>query len=240
MYVELIDLLTPFTYFQTICEINAKRIYSSSVSAPCRSVLMTAKALNLKLNLKPMDLMKGEHLTPAFLKLNPQHTIPTLVDNEFAIWESRAICVYLVEKYGKADDSLYPKDPKTKAVINQRLYFDMGNLFKQFYDYYFASFYGREMNPEDLIKLQGSMEFLNTFLEVSGFVAGTPVITVADLSIFATVSTVEAFTFDFTAYPRVEKWLKMMKETAPGREQNAEGVIEMKIALSTFQASQKN
>lgn len=89
---------------------------------------MVAKALGVNLNLKTIDTHNKEHLTPEFIKLNPQHTIPTLVDNGFAIWESRAILVYLAEKYGK-NDSLYPKDPQKRAVVNQRLYFDMGTLY---------------------------------------------------------------------------------------------------------------
>lgn len=188
---------------------------------------MTAAALRLKLNLKPINVQAKEHLTPEFLKLNPQHMVPTLVDNEFSIWESRAICIYLVDKYAH-NDSLYPKDPKTRAVINQRLYFDMGTLFKSFAEYYFASYFGKEMTPENLTKFEESVGFLNTFLEGHEYVAGTKKISIADIAVFATVSTVEIFDFDFSSYPNVQKWLELMKETAPGRELNADGIEKMK------------
>lgn len=70
-----------------------------------------------------------------FFQLNPQHVIPTINDNGFVLWESRAIITYLVQQYGK-DDSLYPKDPKKRAVVDQRLYFDMGTLYAKFAEYY--------------------------------------------------------------------------------------------------------
>lgn len=60
--------------------------------------------------------------------MNPQHTVPTMDDNGFYIWDSHAISTYLIQKYGK-DDSLYPKDLQKRAVIDQRLHFDSGTLF---------------------------------------------------------------------------------------------------------------
>lgn len=44
--------------------------YYTPGSAPCRSVLLAAKAVGIELNLKPLDLMKGEHLKPEFVKVS--------------------------------------------------------------------------------------------------------------------------------------------------------------------------
>jgi hypothetical protein len=43
--------------------------YYMPASAPCRTVLLAAKALGVDLNLKLTNLMAGEHLKPEFLKV---------------------------------------------------------------------------------------------------------------------------------------------------------------------------
>lgn len=63
------------------------------------------------------------------LQLNPQHTVPILVDDDFVIWDSHAIAGYLVGQYAE-DDTLYPKDDvRKRAVIDQRLHFENGVLY---------------------------------------------------------------------------------------------------------------
>ena len=70
-----------------------------------------------------------------FFQMNPQHTIPTLVDGDFILNESRAAAAYLINKYGgEKKDKLYPQDLKTRAIVDQRLYFDMGTFYKAFGD----------------------------------------------------------------------------------------------------------
>lgn len=103
-------------------------LYWNHISSPTRFVLLTATELGLQLELRPISLIDGDHLKPEFLKINPMHTIPTLNDNGVIIWDSHAICTYLVEKYGK-DDQLYPKDLLQRAQVDQRLHFDGGFLF---------------------------------------------------------------------------------------------------------------
>ncbi|XP_073817740.1 glutathione S-transferase 4 [Musca autumnalis] len=205
--------------------------YYLPLSAPCRSVLMTAKALGLELNKKLLNLFEGEHMKPEFLKINPQHTIPTLVDNGFSIWESRAIMVYLVEKYGKQDDPLYPSCPQKRALINQRLYFDMGTLYQSFANYFYPQFKeNKPADPELLKKLEVAIEFLNTFLSQTKYVAGDN-LTLADLAILATISTFEAVNIDFSKFENVTKWYALVKETAPGADENATGALEMKTLI---------
>ncbi|EDV94338.1 glutathione S-transferase 1-1 [Drosophila grimshawi] len=196
-------------------------------SAPCASVIMTAKALGVELNKKLINIMEGEHLKPEYVKINPQHTIPTLVDNGLALWESRAILIYLVEKYGK-DDSLYPKDPKEQALINQRLYFDMGVLYKSFGDYYYPQIReGKPANPEDYKKIETALDFLDTFLQGQQYVAGGQ-LTIADISILSSVSTLVVMGFDLSKYPSVAKWFENAKKETPAWNEVWEGLQKTK------------
>ncbi|XP_060525565.1 glutathione S-transferase 1-like [Cylas formicarius] len=204
-------------------------LYYQPGSAPCRAVLLTAKALGVQLNLKLLDLMKSEHLTPEFLKLNPQHTIPTLVDQGFAIWESRAICTYLISAYGK-DDSLYPKDPKKRAVVDQRLFFDIGTLYARFADYFYPQMFGgAPADSAKLDKIKEAFKFLDTFIGGNDYVAGST-LTVADLSLVATASTIiEVAGVDVSPYKNVARWYGKVKATAPGyKEANETGLNQFK------------
>jgi glutathione S-transferase len=201
-------------------------------SAPCRAVQMTASAVGVDLNLKPLDLFAGEHLKPEFLQINPQHTIPTLVDDGFALWESRAIMIYLVEKYGEGKESLYPSDPQARALVNQRMYFDMGTLYQRFADYYYPIIFRKMPADQEKFKaLETAVDFLNTFLDGQEYAAGDA-ITLADITLVASVSTLDAAGFDLSNYPNVQKWFENCKSAVPGYDLNEAGIEEFKKFIS--------
>jgi glutathione S-transferase len=55
--------------------------------------------------------------SPAFLALNPNAMVPVLVEGDFVLYESHAICRYLVARSGRED--LLPADPRARARVDQ-------------------------------------------------------------------------------------------------------------------------
>nr|WGO51741.1 glutathione S-transferase delta 4 [Ectropis grisescens] len=209
-------------------------LYYVPGSAPCRTVLLAARALNLDLELKLVDLHHGEHLKPEYLKLNPQHTVPTLVDDGFSIWESRAIITYLANKYAKGS-SLYPEEPKARALVDQRLYFDIGTLYARFSDYFYPQVFGGAPADKDkLAKIEDALQLLDKFLDGQTYVAGRA-LTLADLSLVASVSSFEASDVDFKKYKNVNRWYETVRKTAPGyKEANEDGLEAFKGLVNSM------
>jgi len=55
--------------------------------------------MGLPFELKRVDRDRGEHKSPEYLKLNPNGLIPVLVEGDFVLYESAAICLHLVDTH---------------------------------------------------------------------------------------------------------------------------------------------
>jgi len=73
-----------------------------------------------------VNLLAGEHRSPAFLKINPAGKLPVLVDGEVVLTESVAIVLYLAEKY--RDQRLIPIDAQQRAQMIRWLLFTTTEL----------------------------------------------------------------------------------------------------------------
>jgi glutathione S-transferase len=96
------------------------RLYFHPLSSNSRRVTMTAQQLGLELDLIVVDLLKGEHRDPEFLKFNPNGKVPLLEDGGFHLWESHAIMQYLADRC--PDQALYPREARARADVNRWLF----------------------------------------------------------------------------------------------------------------------
>ncbi|CAL8118400.1 unnamed protein product [Orchesella dallaii] len=180
--------------------------YSTPASAPARMNLLLAKHLGVAMDVKEVDLQKQEQMKPEFLKINPQHTVPTMVDNGFVLTESRAMLMYLANKYGK-DDSLYPKDPQKRALVDMRILFDISTLYPRFGEYVYPTMFAKTpLDPEKLKKVEEVLGYVELFLK-DGFIAGSN-LTIADFSMASILSTIEATAIlDFSKFAKISEYL---------------------------------
>jgi glutathione S-transferase len=87
----------------------------------------TLEELGLEYEAKYVDLSKGEQKEPDYVALNPNGRIPTILDrdnDDFVVFESGAIMIYLAEKTGK----LIPSDEKGRSLVIQWLMFQMAGI----------------------------------------------------------------------------------------------------------------
>lgn len=142
--------------------------------------------------------------------------MPTLVDGDFAIWDSHAICTYLIDKYGK-DDSLYPKDLQLRAKCNQRMFFDAASLFPRIRDCSGHVFFrgGKEIPQDKIDPIYTAYDFLEIFLKSDPFLVGQS-LTIADISAALSVLLLKVYApLQAEKYPKILSWLARISQTIP-------------------------
>jgi GST-like protein len=92
-----------------------------------RKASITLEELGLDYRVHHIELDKKDQKQAWYLEINPNGRIPTIVDHDnddFAVFESGAIMIYLAEKTGR----LLPTDVKGRSTVIQWLMFQMGGL----------------------------------------------------------------------------------------------------------------
>ena len=90
-------------------------------------ISIALEELGLAYEVHPLRFDQQEQKAPAYLKINPNGRIPAIVDrgnDDFAVFESGAILLYLAEKTGQ----LIPADAKGRSRVIQWLMFQMGGV----------------------------------------------------------------------------------------------------------------
>lgn len=155
------------------------------------------------------------------------------------MWDSHAISTYLIGKYAK-DDSLYPKDLYQRARIDQRLHCDTAIFFARVRDCNGVIFRDGYEVPEELIKaLYDAYDLLETFLQNDLYLVGNN-LTVADLSVIASVSTYEYHApLDAAKYPKIAGWIERLSKLPYYDEVNGKILVQFREFMDNRRATNK-
>lgn len=109
-------------------------IYLDPCTINSRKVLAALDALGTKYNYNFIDFFAGGQKDESFVKnVNPSATVPAAVDGDLHLTESNAILQYAADLEGNTD--LYPKDLKTRALVNRWLFWEASAWFGSNYLY---------------------------------------------------------------------------------------------------------
>jgi len=188
-------------------------VYSSATPNGYKVTVMLEE-IGADYTLHPVNLSAGEQKTPEFLAMNPNGRIPVIVDrgnNDFTVFESGAIMIYLGEKFGQ----LYPEDPETRSLTLQWLMFQMGgigpmmgqaNVFYRYFPEKIQPAIDRYQN-----ECRRLFEVLDTRLSAATYLAGKTY-TMADIANWCWVRTHNWSGVSVDGLPNLQRWLDNLYE----------------------------
>ena len=76
------------------------QIHADPITVNCRKVLAGLDFLGVPFELVHVDYFTGAHKVEPYLSINPNASVPSMVDGDLVLWESNAILQYAADKAG--------------------------------------------------------------------------------------------------------------------------------------------
>ena len=110
-------------------------VYGDARATCTQRVLILLEELDLKYDLKSVDLSKGDHKTPEFMELQPFGKVPAIKYDDRVVFESRSILRYIAKNNVEIKDFLGGTDvdiwlevesqnynPPVSRIVNEKLF----------------------------------------------------------------------------------------------------------------------
>jgi glutathione S-transferase len=190
------------------------KVFGHPASTCTRKVLMTLAEIRTPYEMVTVDFTIQEHKKQPHLGRQPFGQIPAIDDDGFALYESRAICRYLSERYS---GSLVPADIKARALMEQWISIETSNFTPSAMKFIYHDVFKR---PQEPAVLETAAKSVDTALRVmdarlgeSPFVAG-PQLSLGDVCFmpyfeYAMLTPVKGMV---AKYPHVSAWWSKVSE----------------------------
>ena len=196
---------------------------------------ITLEELELPYTVHAIDLSSGDQKKKPFVNINPNGRIPAIVDRDndnFAVFESGAIMLYLAEKTGR----LTPSDAKGRSRVVQWLMFQMGgvgpmmgqaNVFTRYFPEQLPSVIDRYRRESRRL-----FEVLDGHLASNEYLAGD--YSIADIANWSWVHTYEWPGVEIDGLDNLKRWMDAIAtrpavqkgRAVPPREQDPDKLIQ--------------
>jgi glutathione S-transferase len=177
----------------------------------------TANGLKVSIGLEELGLeykvhrgfLGGDQMTPEFTALNPNNKIPVLVHGDFILWESHAIMQYVAEL--TPGQALYPYAPRERADVNRWLFWHNAHFAPPLGTLGWERVWKKLVTgqgPDEAACARGDREWATVATIIDAHLAGRAYLvgdslSLADLSIAATVANAGMYGADLASYPQL-------------------------------------
>lgn len=194
-------------------------VYGNKIATCTQRLLILLEELNLKYELREIDLMKGQQKDPRYLILQPFGKVPAVVYGEHKLFESRSILRYIA-KHNTEDTDLTLKD---SPYVDMWLEVESQNFNPPISKFIYEKVFKKWKDPEAVIDetvLNSALEELGSVFDVyekrlseSKYIGGNS-FSIADIShipyLHMFVSSDAEYKTFLKKYPNVYKWYKRM------------------------------
>ena len=180
-----------------------------------RKVSIMLEEIGIPYNVFSINIAKDEQFQPHFLKISPNNRIPAIIDkdnNDYSLFESGAILMYLAEKSGKLLN-FSDKDEYYRTI--EWLMWQMGGVGPMFGQvHHFVKYnkgkseYSEQRYSKEAKRLYGVMDKI---LEQNQYIAGKSY-SIADISIWPWTARFDWQEIDLNEFPNVTRWYKEMAD----------------------------
>ena len=198
-----------------------------------KKTVILLEELGLPYTIKPINIGRGDQLTPEFLKISPNGRMPAIVDDEplgggepLSIFESGAIMTYLAEKTGR----FMPSDVRGRYDVAQWVSWQLANQGPKLGEQgHFRRALEAGSNGDlsyairrfdnETHRIYGVMNlglFNKRYLAAGEY-------TIADMICYPWASSWATRKIEIDEFPNVKRWLEEIGESPGGQEGDGDG-----------------
>ena len=201
------------------------KLYYFPPSPNTRKVHAVAIHLQLPIDLRLVDLQKGEQHNPEFVQLNPTGRTPVLQDGDFILWESTTIMQYLASQ---VPNSLWSESPRIRADIMRWQSWQLAHWHQVCQPLQFENFVKSLLQlgePDPQVVQQATDRFHKEALTLNNHLANreylvNDTLTLADFSVASELTYAKPARFPLEDYLHIQKWYARI-EQLPAWQQTA-------------------